>query len=47
MRELDLGENNFGENGPTCLATCVHKLLDLTLERPVQRQALNDQQRSF
>ena len=26
MRELDLGNNTFGEDGAICLATCVHKI---------------------
>ena len=26
MRELDLGRNEFGENGAICLATCAHKI---------------------
>ena len=33
MRELDLGENEFGENGAICLANCVHKIETLKVRR--------------
>ena len=33
MRELDLGGNKFGENGAICLATCVHKIETLKVQR--------------
>ena len=31
MRELDLEENQFGDNGAICLATCVRKIETLNV----------------
>ena len=33
MRELHLASNKFGDDGAICLATCVHKIETLNVQR--------------